>query len=90
MARGEIVDPDLVRSRRGVRAACATVLAWATMVAVAAAFHLEDQLRITLFAADAAREGALQASDPQPRERVRTLSVGQRSYRRRRSPRPCS
>ncbi|HEY6577037.1 MAG TPA: FUSC family protein [Mycobacterium sp.] len=73
MAHVEIVDPGLVRSRRGVRAVCATVLAWATMVAVAAAFHVEDPLRITLFAAGAAFEGALLAPDPQPRERVRTL-----------------
>jgi uncharacterized membrane protein YgaE (UPF0421/DUF939 family) len=73
VARLEIFDPGLVRSRRGVRAVCATVLAWATMLAVASAFHVEDPLRITLFAAGAAFEGALLAPDPQPRDRARTL-----------------
>ena len=52
---------------------CATVLAWATMVVVTSAFDVADPLRITLFAAGAAFEGALLAPDPQPRDRVRTL-----------------
>jgi hypothetical protein len=69
----EVFDPGLVRTRRGVRAVCATVLAWATMVAVTSAFDVADPLRITLFAAGAAFEGALLAPDPQPRDRVRTL-----------------
>ena len=56
-----------------MRAVCATVLAWATMVAVTSAFDVADPLRITLFAAGAAFEGALLAPDPQPRDRVRTL-----------------
>ena len=56
-----------------MRAVCATVLAWATMVAVTSAFDVTDPVRITLFAAGAAFEGALLAPDPQPRDRVRTL-----------------
>jgi hypothetical protein len=72
-ARLEVFDPGFVRTRRGVRAVCATVLAWATMVAVTSAFDVADPLRITLFAAGAAFEGALLAPDPQPRDRVRTL-----------------
>jgi uncharacterized membrane protein YgaE (UPF0421/DUF939 family) len=72
-ARQEVFDPGFVRTRRGVRAVCATVLAWATMVAVTSAFDVADPLRITLFAAGAAFEGALLAPDPQPRDRVRTL-----------------
>jgi uncharacterized membrane protein YgaE (UPF0421/DUF939 family) len=71
--RLEVFDPGFVRTRRGVRAVCATVLAWATMVAVTSAFDVADPLRITLFAAGAAFEGALLAPDPQPRDRVRTL-----------------
>ena len=47
--------------------------AWATMVAVTAAFDVADPLRITLFAAGAAFEGALLAPDPQPKDRVLTL-----------------
>lgn len=72
-ARLEMFDPGFVRSRRGVRAVCATVLAWATMVAVTSAFDVADPVRITLFAAGAAFEGALLAPDPHPRDRVRTL-----------------
>ncbi len=49
------------------------MLAWATMVAVTSAFDVADPVRITLFAAGAAFEGALLAPDPQPRDRVRTL-----------------
>jgi len=49
------------------------VAAWATMVAVTAAFDVADPLRITLFAAGAAFEGALLAPDPQPKDRVLTL-----------------
>jgi hypothetical protein len=71
--RLEGVDPGFVRSRRGVRAVCATVLAWATMVAVTAVFDVADPVRITLLAAGAAFEGALLAPDPQPIDRVRTL-----------------
>jgi hypothetical protein len=63
-ARLEVFDPGFVRSRRGVRAVCATVLAWATMVAVTSAFDLADPVRITLFAAGAAFEGALLAPIP--------------------------
>ena len=74
--RLEGVDPGFVRSRRGVRAVCATVLAWATMVAVTAVFDVADPVRITLLAAGAAFEGALLAPDPQPRDRVRTLGCG--------------
>ena len=73
MARLEILDPGFVRTRRGVRAVGATVLAWATMLVVIYGFHVADPLRITLFAAGAAFEGALLAPDPQPRDRVRTL-----------------
>ena len=72
-ARLEVFDPGFVRSRRGVRAVCATVLAWATMVAVTSAFDVADPVRITLFAAGAAFEGALLAPDPQGIDRVRTL-----------------
>ena len=39
---------------------------WATMVAVTAVFDVADPVRITLFAAGAAFEGALLAPDPQP------------------------
>lgn len=73
MARLEILDPGFVRTRRGVRAVGATVLAWATMLVVIYVFHVADPVRITLFAAGAAFEGALLAPDPQPRDRVRTL-----------------
>jgi uncharacterized membrane protein YgaE (UPF0421/DUF939 family) len=72
-ARLEVFDPGFVRTRRGARAVCATVLAWATMLAVTSAFDVADPFRITLFAAGAAFEGALLAPDPQPRDRVRTL-----------------
>jgi hypothetical protein len=71
--RLELVDPGFVRSRRGLRAVCATVLAWATMLAITAAFDVDEPLRITLFAAGAAFEGALLAPDPQPQDRLRTL-----------------
>ena len=71
--RLEVFDPGFVRSRRGARAACATVLAWATMAAVTSVCDVADPLRITLFAAGAAFEGALLAPDPQPKDRVRTL-----------------
>jgi hypothetical protein len=81
----EVVDPGFVRSRRGVRAVCATVLAWATMLAVTSAFDVADPLRITLFAAGAAFEGALLAPDPQPRDRVRTLGCGRWSQQSRSS-----
>jgi hypothetical protein len=43
------------------------------MVAVTSAFDVADPVRITLFAAGAAFEGALLAPDPQPKDRVRTL-----------------
>ncbi|MDT5109394.1 MAG: hypothetical protein QOE20_1284 [Mycobacterium sp.] len=73
--RLELVDPGFVRSRRGLRAVCATVLAWATMLAMTAAFDVDAPLRITLFAAGAAFEGALLAPDPQPKDRLRTLGL---------------
>ena len=72
-ARLEKADPGFVRTRRGVRAVFATVFAWATMVTVTAAFDVDEPLRITLFAAGAAFEGALLAPDPQPRDRLRTI-----------------
>ncbi|WP_161600618.1 FUSC family protein [Mycolicibacterium hodleri] len=72
-ARLTVFDPGLVRARRGVRAVGATVLAWATMLTITAAFDVADPARITLFAAGAAFEGALLAPDPRPRDRVRTL-----------------
>lgn len=72
-ARLEVFDPGLVRSRRGLRAVCATVVAWLTMVAATSAFDVVDPVRITLFAAGAAFEGALLAPDPEPSDRVRTL-----------------
>ena len=65
--RLEGVDPGFVRTGRGVRAVCASVLAWATMVVVTAVFDVADPWRITLFAAGAAFEGALLAPDPQPK-----------------------
>jgi hypothetical protein len=68
-----LVDPGFVRTRRGVRAVCATVLAWATMLAVTSVFDVDAPLRITLFAAGAAFEGALLAPDPQTKDRLRTL-----------------
>lgn len=71
--RLEVVDPGFVRTRRGTRAVCATVSAWATMAVVTTAFDVSDPLRITLFAAGAAFEGALLAPDPRPADRVRTL-----------------
>jgi len=58
--------------RYGGRAAIVRI-AYATMVAVTYAFDVADPVRITLFAAGAALEGALLAPDPQPRDRVRTL-----------------
>src|SRR6202158_1217997 len=72
-ARLELFDPGFVRTRRGARAVCATVAAWATMVAVTAAFDVADPLGITLVAAGAGFEGALLAPDPQPKDRVLTL-----------------
>lgn len=72
-ARLEMHDPGYVRTRRGARAVCATVLAWGTMAALMAAFDVPQPLRITLFAAGAAFEGALLAPDPRPIDRVRTL-----------------
>ena len=64
---------------------CATVLAWATRVAVTSAFDVADPLRITLFAAGAAFEGALLAPDPQHKDRVRTLGRGRWSQQSRSS-----
>ena len=61
------------------------VLAWATMVAVTSAFDVADPLRITLFAAGAAFEGAPLAPDPQHRDRVRTLGCGRWSQQSRSS-----
>jgi hypothetical protein len=58
--------------RYGGRAAIVRI-AYATMVAVTYAFDVADPVRITLFAAGAALEGALLAPDPQPKDRVRTL-----------------
>jgi hypothetical protein len=55
------------------------------MVAVTSAFDVADPLRITLFAAGAAFEGALLAPDPQPRDRVRALGCGQWSQQSRSS-----
>ncbi|WP_163800688.1 FUSC family protein [Mycolicibacterium sediminis] len=62
-----------MRTRRGLRAVCSIVLAWATMFAITVSCAVDEPLRITLFAAGAAFEGALLAPDPQPRDRVRTL-----------------
>jgi hypothetical protein len=72
-ARFEVMDPGLVRTRGGVRTACATVLAWATMVAVTSIFGVADPLRITLFGAGTSFLAALLVTDPQRRDRVRTL-----------------
>ena len=48
-ARLEMVDPGFVRTRRGARTACATILSWATLVAVTSVFGVAEPLRITLF-----------------------------------------
>jgi hypothetical protein len=72
-ARFEVSDPGLVRTRGGVRTACATVLEWATMVAVTSIFGVADPLRITLFGAGTSFLAALLVTDPQRRDRVRTL-----------------
>ena len=72
-ARFEVRDPGFVRTRGGVRTACATVLAWATMVAVTSIFSVADPLRITLFGAGTSFLTALLVTDPQRRDRVRTL-----------------
>ncbi len=72
-ARLEMVDPAFVRTRRGARTACATVLSWATLVAVTSVFGVAEPLRITLFGAGACFFGALLVIDPQRSDRVRTL-----------------
>jgi len=62
-----------VLNRRPIGGRAAIVrIAYATMVAVTYAFDVADPVRITLFAAGAALEGALLAPDPQPKDRVRT------------------
>jgi hypothetical protein len=43
------------------------------MLALTTAFDVDEPLRITLFAAGAAFEGALLAPDPQPKDRLHTL-----------------
>jgi hypothetical protein len=72
-ARLEMVDPGFARIRRGARTACATVLSWATLLAVTSVFGVTEPLRITLFGAGASFFGALLVTDPQRSERVRTL-----------------
>ena len=72
-ARLEMVDPGFVRTRRGARTACATVLSWATLVAVTSVFGVAEPLRITLFGAGACFFGALLVTDPQRSDRVRTF-----------------
>ena len=72
-ARLEMVDPGFARTRRGARTACATVLSWATLVAVTSVFGVAEPLRITLFGAGACFFGALLVTDPQRKDRVRTF-----------------
>lgn len=69
----EVFDPGLVRTRHAAQTACATVLAWATMLAVTSVLGLADTLRITLFGAGACFFGALLVTDPRPQDRARTL-----------------
>ena len=68
-----MADPGFVRTRAGVRTAAATVLAWATMVAVTSVFGVADPSRITLFGAGTAFLTALLVTDAKHRDRVRTL-----------------
>ena len=49
-ARLETVDPGFVRTRRGARTACATILSWATLVAVTFVFGVAEPLPIALLA----------------------------------------
>ena len=72
-ARMEMVDPGVARARRGARTACATVLSWATLVALTSVFGVVEPLRITLFGAGACFFGALVVTDPHRSDRVRTL-----------------
>ena len=72
-ARLEVVDPGFARLRRRARTACATVLAWAALVALTSVFGVAEPLRITLFGAGACFFGALLVNNPQRSERVRTL-----------------
>jgi hypothetical protein len=72
-ARLEMVDPGFARTRRGARTACATVLSWATLVAVTSVSGVAEPLRITLWAAGAAFFGALLVTDAHRGDRVRTV-----------------
>ena len=74
-ARLETVDPGFVRTRRGARTACATVLSWATLVAVTFVFGVAEPLPIALFGAGACFFGALLVTDPQRKDRVRTFGL---------------
>ena len=73
-SRLDVFDPGLVRTRRAARVAGATVLTWATMLVVTTMVGVSEPSRITLFGAGACFFGALRVTDPQRRERVRTLA----------------
>ena len=74
-ARLEMVDPGFVRTRRGARTACATILSWATLVAVTFVFGVAEPLPIALFGAGACFFGALLITDPHRSDRVRTVGL---------------
>ena len=74
-ARLEMVDPGFVRTRRGARTACATLLSWATLVAVTFVVGVAEPLPIALFGAGACFFGALLVTDPHRGDRVRTVGL---------------
>ena len=63
------------RTRRGARTACATLLSWATLVAVTFVFGVAEPLPIALFSAGAYFFGALLVTDPHRGDRVRTVGL---------------
>ena len=74
-ARLEMVDPGFVRTRGGARTACATLLSWATLVAVTFVVGVAEPLPIALFGAGACFFGALLVTDPHRGDRVRTVGL---------------
>ena len=74
-ARLEMVDPGFVRTRRGARTACATILSLATLVAVTFVFGVAEPLPIALFGAGACFFAALLVTDPHRSDRVRTIGL---------------
>ena len=72
-SRLEALDPGFARTRRGARAACATVLSGLTLAVVTSAFGVAQPMRITLFGAGACFFGALLVTDLRRSDRTHTF-----------------